>query len=51
MFGRRASFWIAVGGAAVLTPFALRLAAMKVPVPGLQRFINFTYGQNGANRA
>lgn len=41
MFGRRAAFWIAVGGTAVLAPFALRLAADKLPIPGLREFVGF----------
>lgn len=46
LLGRKAGFWIAVGGAAVLAPFTLQLAACKLPLPGLRRFLNFTYGSN-----
>lgn len=41
MLGRRAAFWIAVGGVAILAPFTLRLAADKLPIPGLKEFVAF----------
>lgn len=43
MFGRRAAFWLAVAGVATLTPFAINLAANKLPLPGLRRFRDFIY--------
>jgi hypothetical protein len=43
VLGRKASFWLAVGGVAILAQFALELAARKLPVPGLQRFTEFTH--------
>jgi len=43
MRGRKASFWLAVGGVSILAQFALELAARKLPVPGLRRFTDFTH--------
>lgn len=49
MFGRRASFWLAVAGVSLLASFGVELAAQKVPVPGLQRFVQFIHcGPGGA---
>lgn len=46
---KRASFWIAVGGTAILSNFLLELAARKLPLPGLQRFVEFVHsGPGGA---
>lgn len=42
--GKRASFWIAVGGVALLANFAVELAAQKLPfLPGLRQFVAFTH--------
>lgn len=50
MFGRRLSFWLAVGGVAVLSNFAVELAAHKLPIPGLQRFVSFIHcGPGGSD--
>lgn len=43
MFGKRAGFWVAVAGTAILANFALELAAHKLPIPGLQRFVAFVH--------
>ena len=43
MFGKRASFWLAVGGVAILSQFFLELASRKVPLPGLRRFTDFVH--------
>lgn len=43
MFGRRATFWLAVGGTAILANFALELLADKVPSLGLARFVAYTH--------
>lgn len=43
MFGRKAAFWLAVGGVAILAQFTLELAARRVPFPGLQRFAAFVH--------
>jgi len=43
MLGRKASFWVAVGCVAVLSNFALELAARKLPFEGLKKFNNFTH--------
>lgn len=49
MFGRKASFWLAVGGVAILANFGLELAARKLPIPGLKRFNDFVHcGPGGA---
>lgn len=47
MFGRKLSFWVAVGGVAILANFGLELAARKLPIPGLQRFAEFTHCGKG----
>lgn len=48
MAGRRLSFWLAVGGVAILSNFALELAADKFPSLGLSRFTAYTHrGPNG----
>ena len=49
MFGRKASFWLAVAGVAILANFGLELAAAKLPVPGLQRFAQFTHRGPGGS--
>lgn len=41
--GKRASFWLAVGGVALLANFAAELAAQKIPLPGLQKFVAFIH--------
>lgn len=43
MVGRKAGFWIAVGGVALLANFTVELAARKLPIPGLQRFVSFIH--------
>jgi hypothetical protein len=43
MLGRKAAFWVAVGCVSILSQFTLELVARKVPVPGLQRFVEFTH--------
>lgn len=49
MLGRKAGFWLAVGGVAILANFALELAARKIPIPGLRRFTEFVHcGPGGA---
>lgn len=39
----RVSFWVAVGGVSVFSAFLVELAAAKLPVPGLKRFVAFTH--------
>ncbi|HVQ95823.1 MAG TPA: hypothetical protein VMU51_32660 [Mycobacteriales bacterium] len=50
--GKRLSFWFAVGGASVLSPFFLHLVAERLPdgkvATGLRRFIGFTYSSGGS---
>lgn len=43
MIGRKASFWVAVGGVSILANFALELLADKVPVLGLERFVSYVH--------
>jgi hypothetical protein len=43
MIGRKAGFWIAVGGVAILANFALELAAAKLPSSGLRRLADFVH--------
>ncbi len=40
---RRAAFWIAVGGTAVLANFVMELAADKIPNPGLRRLVAYVH--------
>lgn len=40
---RKAAFWLTVAGVAVLANFGLELAASKIPLPGLRRFVDFTH--------
>lgn len=50
MLGRRASFWLAVAGTSILANFGLELAARKLPIPGLARFVEFVHcGPGGSN--
>jgi len=46
--GRKLAFWVGVGGVAVLAQFAVELAARKLPVPGLQRFVQFIHSGGSA---
>lgn len=43
MFGKRAAFWVTVGGVAILSNFFLELAADKFPSLGLSRFVAYTH--------
>lgn len=47
MFGKRASFWVAVAGVSILSNFALEVASTKYPQLGLASFTAFTH--KGAN--
>jgi hypothetical protein len=40
---KRFTFWLAVGGVAILSNFAVELAAQKVPLPGLRDFVAFIH--------
>lgn len=41
---KKAAFWVAITGAgAVLGPFVLELAADKLPLPGLQKFVAYIH--------
>lgn len=45
---RKAGFWLAVGGAALLANFAAELAAEWIPSDGLRRFVAYIHrGPNG----
>lgn len=43
MFGKKAAFWLAVGGVSILSQFALELAADKLPSLGLARFTAYIH--------
>lgn len=43
MAGRKLRFWIAVGGVAILSNFALEVAADRVPSLGLKRLTAYTH--------
>jgi len=48
VFGKRAAFWIAVGGVSILANFGLELAADKLPFLGLSRLTAYIHrGNNG----
>jgi len=49
VFGRRAAFWLAVGGVSLIAPFALNQAADKLPFRGLKRFRDYIYCAPGAS--
>lgn len=40
---RRLSFWLAVGGVAILSNAALEIAAARFPIPGLARLAALTH--------
>lgn len=41
MDSRKAFFWLAVGGTAIIAPFVLRTIAEKVPSTGLKSFVSY----------
>jgi len=41
--GRKLSFWLAVGGTAILANFGLELAARYIPSEGLRRLAEFVH--------
>jgi hypothetical protein len=43
MLGRKASFWLAVGGVSILANFTLELARARFPQTGLSRFVDFIH--------
>lgn len=47
---RRASFWVAVGGVALMAQFTLRVAADKLGdhLPALKTFVNYINHSEGA---
>lgn len=49
MFGKKLAFWVAVGGVALLSSFALELAAAKTKLPGLQKLANFVHNGPGGS--
>jgi|WetSurMetagenome_2_1015567.scaffolds.fasta_scaffold127250_2 hypothetical protein len=49
MLGRKAGFWVAVGGTAILAHFLLELAADKIPSQGLRDLVGYIHrGPGGA---
>jgi hypothetical protein len=48
MFGRKASFWVTAGGAAILAIAVVQFAADRVPNDGLKRFRSFLF-KDGAS--
>ena len=50
MFGRKAAFWVAVGGVSILAHAALELAADKIPALGLSKLVAYIHrGPSGGN--
>lgn len=43
MFGKRAAFWLAVGGTSILSHVALEIAADKLPFLGLSRLVAYIH--------
>lgn len=43
MAGRRAAFWLAVGGVSILANLAAEIAADKLPAPGLRRLVGYVH--------
>lgn len=43
MFGRKAAFWVAVGGVSILAQAILEFAADKVPSLGLSRLVAYVH--------
>jgi hypothetical protein len=43
MLGKKAAFWIAVGGVSILAQFALELASDRIPQLGLERFTTYVH--------
>ncbi len=41
MGARKAAFWVAVGGTAILANFVLQVAADKIPSGALRDFVNY----------
>jgi len=46
---RRALFWVAVGGTAIVAPFLLRTVAEKVPSDGLKKLVGYLNSTPGGN--
>jgi hypothetical protein len=51
MFGKKAAFWVAVAGTAVLANFGMELAARRLPHKGLARFVEFLHNGSGTGQA
>jgi len=50
MFGKRAAFWVAVGGVSILSHAALQMAADYIPSLGLGRLVAYiNRSGNGSN--
>lgn len=50
MHARKAGFWLAVAGVAILANFGLEMLADKVPSLGLSRFVAYTHrGPSGSD--
>jgi hypothetical protein len=49
MLGRKAGFWVAVGGTAILANFLLELAADKIPFQGLRDLVSYIHRGPGGN--
>ncbi len=43
MYARKAGFWLAVGGVAILANFAMELISDKTNVPGLTAFVDYLH--------
>lgn len=43
MFGKRAAFWLTVGGVSILSHVALEIAADRTPFTGLKRLVAYIH--------
>ncbi len=50
MGGRKAAFWIAVGGTAILANFAMEVAAQRLPSGSLKQFVAFLHRGPGGSQ-
>lgn len=51
MLGRKAAFWLAVAGTAILANFGLELAADKIPSAGFRRLVDYVHRGPGGSQA
>jgi hypothetical protein len=51
VLGKKAAFWVAVGGVSLLAQFGVELLSDKVPALGLGRFVEYIHrGPSGGGQ-